>query len=112
MSVTELGGFLGVGLSGVAYAPQIVHLIRCRCSGGVSRPAYIVWLVASILLAIKAIAIQAWVFVALGAIEVVATTLILFCAARYKDQYCHFHVSSHPAPLTGHSSIDRRTTHN
>ena len=111
MSVTEMGGFLGVGLSGVAYAPQIVHLIRCRCSAGVSRPAYIVWLVASILLAVKAIAIQAWVFIALGGIEVLAITLILFYAARYKDQYCAFHVSNHPARLTGHSSIDRRTTH-
>ena len=106
-----MGGFLGVGLSGVAYAPQIVHLIRGRCSAGVSRPAYIIWLVASVLLTIKAIAIQAWVFVALGAIEVVATTLTLFCAARYKDQYCRFHVRNHPARLTGHSSIDRRTTH-
>ena len=85
MSVTEIGGFLGVGLSGVAYAPQIVHLMRCRCSAGVSRPAYIVWLVASILLAVKAIAIQAWVFIALGAIEVVAITLILFYAARFDD---------------------------
>ena len=111
MGVTEIAGFAGVGLSGAAYAPQIVHLIRGRCSAGVSRPAYIIWLVASLLLTIKAIAIEAWVFVALGAIEVVATTLTLFCAARYKDQYCRFHVSNHPARLTGHSSIDRRTTH-
>jgi hypothetical protein len=86
-----MAGIVGVGLSGVAYAPQIVHLIRARCSAGVSRPAYVVWLVASILLAIKAIAIQAWVFIALGAIQVVATTLILFYTARYKDEYCSSH---------------------
>jgi uncharacterized protein with PQ loop repeat len=110
--MTEIAGFVGVGLTGAAYAPQIVHLMRGRCSAGVSRPAYIVWLVASILLAIKAIAIQAWVFIALGGIEVLAITLILFYAARYKDQYCAFHVRSDPALLTSHSSIDRRTTHN
>jgi uncharacterized protein with PQ loop repeat len=111
MSVTEIAGFVGVGLTGAAYAPQIVHLVRGRCSAGVSRPAYIVWLVASVLLAIKAIAIRAWVFTALGAVEVLAIALILFYAARYKDQYCAFHVRSEPAPLTSHSSINRRTTH-
>jgi uncharacterized protein with PQ loop repeat len=112
MSVAEIAGFVGVGLTGAAYAPQIVHLIRGRCSAGVSRPAYIVWLVASILLAIKAIAIQAWVFIALGAIEVLAIALVLFYATRYKGQYCTFHVRSDPAPLTSHSSIERQTTQN
>jgi uncharacterized protein with PQ loop repeat len=95
--VTEMAGFVGVGLNGAAYAPQIVHLIRGRCSAGISRPAFIVWLVASILLAVKAIAIQAQVFIALSAIEVVATSIILFFAARYKDDFCPIHVGSHPA---------------
>jgi uncharacterized protein with PQ loop repeat len=98
--VTEMAGFVGVALSGAAYVPQIVHLIRSRCSAGVSRPAYTVWLVASILLAIKAVGIQAWAFIALGAIQVMATTLILLYAARYKGQYCPSHITSHPAPLT------------
>jgi uncharacterized protein with PQ loop repeat len=91
VNVTEIAGFLGVGLSGAAYVPQIVHLIRGRCSAGVSRPAYRVWLIASVLLAIKAIGIQAWIFIALGAIQVVATMLILLYAARYKDEYCPSH---------------------
>jgi hypothetical protein len=95
-----MAGIVGVGLSGAAYVPQIAHLIRGRCSAGVSRPAYAVWLIASILLAIKAVGIQAWVFVALGADQVAATTLVLFYAARYKDQYCPSHVASHPAPMT------------
>jgi hypothetical protein len=43
------------------------------------------------LLAIKAIAIQAWVFIALSAIQLVATTLILIYTARYKDEYCPTH---------------------
>jgi hypothetical protein len=68
-----------------------VHLIRARCSAGVSRPAYTVWLVASILLAIRAIAVEAWVFIVLGAIQVVATTLILFYTARNKNEYCSTH---------------------
>jgi uncharacterized protein with PQ loop repeat len=107
-----MAGFVGVGLIAAAYAPQIVHLIRAHCPARVSRPAYTVWLVASILLAIKAIAIQAWAFVGLGAIEVVATALILFYAARYKDEYCPCHIRGQPAPLISHSSIDRRTTCN
>jgi hypothetical protein len=86
-----MAGTVGVGLSGAAYAPQIVHLIRARCSAGVSRPAYILWLVASILLAIRAIDIQAWVFIALSSIQLVATTLILMYTARYQDAYCPSH---------------------
>jgi hypothetical protein len=103
VSVTEIAGFAGVGLGAGAYAPQIVHLTRGRCSAGISRPAYVAWLAASILLAIKAIAIQAWVFIALGATQALATTLILFYAGRYKDQYCAVHARSYPA----HRQVDR-----
>jgi hypothetical protein len=95
-----MAGFVGVAISGAAYAPQIVHLKRARCSSGISRRAYVLWLVASVLLAIKAIAIQSGVFIVLGGIQVVAITIILFYASRYKDEYCPSHITSTPSPFT------------
>ena len=44
---TQIGGFVGAGLAGAAYVPQISHLIRARCSAGISRLAFGVWLLAS-----------------------------------------------------------------
>jgi hypothetical protein len=98
VSATEIAGFVGAALSGSAYIPQISHLIRAHCSAGVSRPAFGVWLVASLLLTIRATAIQAWVFIVLGGIQIVAISLILSYATRYGDEYC-----------PSHSTIDRRS---
>jgi hypothetical protein len=95
VSATEIAGFVGAAFSGSAYIPQISHLIRSRCSAGVSRPAFGVWLVASLLLTIRAIAIQAWVFVVLGGIQIVAISLILLYATSYEHEYCPSHTAGH-----------------
>ena len=91
LSTTEIAGYVGAGLAGAAYIPQISHLIRARCSAGISRLAFEVWLLASLLTTTRAIAIHAGVFIMLGGIQVVATTLIMLYAARYKDRSCPSH---------------------
>jgi uncharacterized protein with PQ loop repeat len=96
LTITEVAGFAGAGLAGAAYVPQISHLIRARCSAGISRLAFGVWLLASLLVAARAIAIHAGVFILLGGIQVVATTLIMFYAARYKDTRCPIHLPHQP----------------
>ena len=96
LTATEIAGFVGAGLSGAAYVPQISHLIRARCSAGISRMAFEVWLLASVLTMTRAIAIHAGVFIALGAIQTVATALIMFYAARYKDKPCPSHLPGQP----------------
>jgi hypothetical protein len=98
MTITELGGFAGVGLAGAAYVPQISHLIRARCSAGISQLAFGGWLLASLLITARAVAIGAAVFVALGGIQIAATTLVMRYAARYKDTRC----PSHPVHSQGH----------
>jgi hypothetical protein len=45
----------------------------------------------------RAVAIHAGVFVVLGGIQIVATALIMFYAARYKDTPCSSHL---PRQLT------------
>jgi hypothetical protein len=100
MTATEIGGFIGAGLAGAAYLPQISHLIRARCSAGISRLAFEVWLLASLLTTARAVAIGAGVFIVLGAIQIVATALIVVCAIRYKDTPCPIHLPSQPMAKT------------
>jgi len=92
LTATQIAGYAGAGLAGAAYLPQISHLVRARCSAGISRLAFGVWLLASVLVTARAIAIQAGVFIALGGIQIVATALIMACAARYQDRACPVHL--------------------
>jgi hypothetical protein len=96
LTVTEIAGFAGAGLAGAAYVPQIAHLVRARCSAGVSRLAFEVWLLASVLTTSRAIAIHDGVFIVLGGIQIVATALIMLYAARYKDTPCPVHLPRQP----------------
>src|SRR5215470_16495975 len=96
LTATQIAGFIGAGLAGAAYVPQIYHLIRARCSAGISRLAFEVWLLASVLTTARAMAIHAAVFIVLGGIEIVATMLIMFYAARYKDTTCPVHLRTEP----------------
>ena len=100
LTATQIGGFVGAGLAGAAYVPQIAHLIRARCSAGISRLAFGVWLLSSLLITARAVAIGAGVFIVLGAIQIVATALIVVCAARYKDTPCPVHRPRQPAVRT------------
>jgi uncharacterized protein with PQ loop repeat len=100
LSTTEIAGFVGAGLAGAAYIPQISHLIRARCSAGISLLAFEVWLLASLLTTARAIAIHDGAFIALGGIQIVATALIMLCAARYKDRPCPIHLPGQAAATT------------
>jgi hypothetical protein len=100
LTATQIGGFAGAGLAGAAYVPQIFHMVRARCSAGISRLAFGVWLLSSVLITARAVAIGAGVFIVLGAIQVVATALIVVCAVRYQDTPCPAHRPRQPAVRT------------
>src|SRR5215469_14280178 len=100
MAITEIAGFAGAGLAGAAYVPQIAHLIRARCAAGLSRLAFAAWLLASVLITARALAIHAGVFIAAGATQTAATALIMAYAARYKDTPCPGHLPRHPTANT------------
>lgn len=97
LRATELAGFAGALLAGGAYVPQIRHLIKERCSAGISRPAFFVWLVASWLVLIRAIAIHDSVFIILGIIQVGATAIICLYAKVYENSRCATHLPLEPA---------------
>jgi uncharacterized protein with PQ loop repeat len=114
LTVTEIAGFAGAGLVGAAYIPQISHLIRARCSAGISRLAFEGWLLAAVLTTVRAIAINAGVFIALGGIQIVATVLIMFYAMRYKDTPCLVQRPRQPTARTArqtHAVSDLEATH-
>jgi hypothetical protein len=102
---TELAGFIGAGLAGAAYVPQIWHLIRAHCSAGLSRLAFGTWFAASLLITIHAVASGAVVFVVLGAIQLVATTLVLVYSTKYQHSYCWSHSPGgvEPPPGSAHT---------
>jgi hypothetical protein len=92
LSATELAGFVGAGVAGAAYVPQILHLTRAHCSAGISRVAFGAWLAASLLVTSHALAIHAVVFIVLGVIQLAATALILFYATKFANSYCATHL--------------------
>jgi hypothetical protein len=94
-------------LAGAPYVPQISDLITGRCSAGISRLAFEVWLLASLLATGRAVAIHAGVFIALGGIQIVATALIMLGAIRFKDTPC----PSHPVPPPATWRITVRSDH-
>ena len=115
LTATEIAGFVGAGLAGAAYVPQISHLIRARCSAGISRLASAVWLLASVLTTARAIAIHAGAFITLGAIQIVATAFIVLYVTRYQDTPCPIHLPCQPtakaATGTGTSDNELQAMH-
>ena len=91
MTASEVVGFSGTAIAGYAYLPQITHLVRERCSAGLSERAFALWFAASALMTVHAITIGALVFVVLGIEQVGATGLIAFYCRRYRDHVCPSH---------------------
>jgi uncharacterized protein with PQ loop repeat len=93
VSISEAVGLSGAVLAGYAYVPQVAHLVRQRCTAGLSERAFGLWLVSSVLMTIHAVTIDAIVFVVLGIQQVAATGLIAFYCRRYRGQRCPSHES-------------------
>jgi uncharacterized protein with PQ loop repeat len=63
MDMPDLIGLTGAVIAGYAYVPQITHLIKERCSAGISRRAFALWFLSSLLVTINALFIQSAVFI-------------------------------------------------
>ena len=91
LTFTQTAASIGVGLAGAAYLPQIWHLVHVHCAAGISRFAFCVWLMASLLVTTHAIATRAGVFIVLGAVQILATGVILVYATKYASSTCGSH---------------------
>jgi uncharacterized protein with PQ loop repeat len=88
---TKYLGLLGTALVIIAYLPQIHHLIKEQCTGGISVKAYCMWFAAALLLLVHAIAIHDPVFIMLQSYQLGACGLIVFFCRKYKGSLCEAH---------------------
>jgi lipid-A-disaccharide synthase-like uncharacterized protein len=87
----ELLGVVGIATSVLAYLPQVAHLAREHCSAGVSRRAWAMWLLSSVLIGAFAVHRQDPVFVLLQVSSLTSATIILVLAHRYRGLSCRMH---------------------
>jgi lipid-A-disaccharide synthase-like uncharacterized protein len=92
-SLFELLGLAGIVLSMLAYLPQVVHLAREHCSAGVSRRAWTMWLVSSVLIGMLALHRRDVVFILLQLSSLTSAAVILFLARRYRGMLCEVHAT-------------------
>ena len=77
-------GYGGTALVMLAYLPQILHLLRQRCSAGLSVGAYLMWGISALLLLSYAMSRGDGVFIALQIYQLMATMLICFYCKKYE----------------------------
>ena len=92
-------GIIGIAISMAAYLPQITHLGRKRCSAGISRRAWAMWLVSSVLVGALAVDRGDPVFILLQVSTMTSAAIILFLAYRYRGMVCEFHALRVPSAL-------------
>jgi uncharacterized protein with PQ loop repeat len=91
MTTSEVLGIVATGLVIGGYVPQIVHLVKERCTAGISIPAFALWCVASLLFLIHAAMIEDAVFVGVQTVNLVAGGLIVAFCKKYEGEVCPFH---------------------
>jgi uncharacterized protein with PQ loop repeat len=104
-------GFAGTALVIGGYVPQIVHLIRQRCTAGMSLPAFSLWCVASLFFLIHAVMIRDAVFMGVQTVNLIAGALIVGFCKRYEGRVCDYHRNNMPwsTSMTSHARLaDRR----
>jgi uncharacterized protein with PQ loop repeat len=91
MTTSQMLGVVATGLVIGGYVPQIVHLVKERCTAGLSIPAFSLWCVASFLFLIHAVIIGDAVFVGVQSVNLAAGGLIVGFSKKYEGEVCSFH---------------------
>ncbi|MGH7196022.1 MAG: PQ-loop domain-containing transporter [Candidatus Saccharimonadales bacterium] len=87
-------------MSIIAYLPQIIHLVKERCSAGISRTAFGMWVISSALVTFHAVVIFDYVFIVLGAIQIITSLIIYVFGKMYQNGVCAWHALAISARLT------------
>ena len=98
--VFEILGIAGITISMVAYVPQVVHLGKEHCSAGISRRAWAMWLVGSLLVGALAVHRGDLVFIALQFSTLTSAAIILILAQKYRGLVCATHAADPARELT------------
>jgi uncharacterized protein with PQ loop repeat len=97
MNLSQVSGVLGAGLVIAGYVPQIYHLIKERCTAGLSLPAFVVWCSASLLFLLHATMIRDVVFVGVQIVNLTAGGIIVAFCTKYDGHVCPFHIGARSA---------------
>ena len=76
------------------YVPQIYHLIKERCTAGLSLPAFAVWCSASLLFLLHATMIRDVGFVGVQIVNLAAGCIIVAFCKKYDGHVCPFHLGA------------------
>ena len=113
----ETLGVAVVVISMLAYVPQVVHLGRQHCSAGISRRAWAMWLVSSLLVGTLAVHRGDLVFILLQLSSLTSAAVILMLAHRYRGMVCEVHAlrsqtrqPDRPRALRGEATSSLATT--
>jgi lipid-A-disaccharide synthase-like uncharacterized protein len=98
--VFEILGIAGITISMLAYVPQVIHLGKEHCSAGISRRAWAMWLVGSLLVGTLAVHRGDFVFIALQFSTLTSAAIILFLARKYRGMVCEAHAANPVRELT------------
>lgn len=101
MASVGIVGYAGTAIVMAAYAPQIAHLVREHCSAGISTRAYALWSLSSALFLIHASMISDMVFIVVQIVSLIANSVIVACAQRYRFGTCDRHRSDYLARAGG-----------
>ena len=93
MTISQILGAAATVLVVAGYLPQISHLIRERCTAGLSIPAFSLWLAASALFLVHAALIDDAVFVVAQSINLAAGGTIVALCKTYQGHVCPFHAT-------------------
>jgi uncharacterized protein with PQ loop repeat len=104
VNVSQLAGHVGTALVIVGYVPQIHHLIKERCTAGLSLRAFTVWLLASLLFLIHAALIRDVVFVGVQIVNLVAGGVIVAFCKKYDGRVCSYHLRAYSESARQHTS--------
>jgi lipid-A-disaccharide synthase-like uncharacterized protein len=105
--VYEILGIAGITISMLAYVPQVVHLGKEHCSAGISRRAWAMWLVGSLLVGTLAVHRGDIVFIALQLSTLTSAAIILYLAQKYRGMVCEAHQANPARELTATGRLPR-----
>ncbi len=99
-------GMIGIGLSAVAYLPQLTHLAKEHCSAGVSVKAWTLWMTSSLLVGSLAVHRGDYVLICLAATSLLSSIAILALALRYRTMVCATHIPALSSAATATGTVD------
>ena len=101
---SQILGFVGTGLVIVGYVPQVFHMIKERCTAGISMPAFALWCSASLLFLIHAAMIEDAVFVGVQVVNLIAGGFIVWFCRKHEGQVCSSHREAYSPAHEPHAS--------